>query len=312
VLDFAALPEVELSFSPDADATADSVYRHRFAEPFDALQATLVLPALGDAGGASTVRWLSFLLFAALALGLFALYRMVAVTVGFAERRSNFVAAVSHELKTPLTAIRMYAEMLRDGMVPSGEKQREYYGTITAESERLSRLIQNVLEFSRLERGSRDVHLVAGPLAPVVEEAVQVLRPHAEREGFRLEVDVPADLPPVRFDRDALLQVLFNLVDNALKYARDASDRTVRIEGRAEQGGVRLAVRDAGPGVADGQLSRIFEPFYRAGDELTRTAQGAGIGLALVRELSDRMGAALRGVNAPGGGFEVSLLLRAG
>jgi signal transduction histidine kinase len=86
----------------------------------------------------------------------------------------------------------------------------------------------------------------------------------------------------------------------------------VRIEGRAEQGGVRLAVRDAGPGVADGQLSRIFEPFYRAGDELTRTAQGAGIGLALVRELSDRMGAALRGVNAPGGGFEVSLLLRAG
>ena len=137
-----------------------------------------------------------------------------------------------------------------------------------------------------------------------------MLAPHAEREGFRLEVDVPEDLPPVRFDRDALLQVLFNLVDNALKYARDASDRTVRIEARAEQGGVRVAVRDSGPGVPESQLSRIFEPFYRSGDELTRTAQGAGIGLALVRELSERMGAALRGVNASGGGFEVSLLLR--
>ncbi|MGI9432989.1 MAG: sensor histidine kinase, partial [Myxococcota bacterium] len=312
VLDSARLPDAELSFAADATEVSASAYRHRFAEPFDALQATLVLPALADPGGAATVKWISLVLFGALALGLFALYRMVAVTVGFAERRSNFVAAVSHELKTPLTAIRMYAEMLRDGMVPDGEKQREYYGTITAESERLSRLIQNVLEFSQLERGTREVALVAGSLGPVVEEAIQVLRPHAEREGFTLEVSMPDDLPPVRFDRDALLQILFNLVDNSLKYARDASDRTVRIEGRQEQGGVRLSVRDAGPGVSEGQLSRIFEPFYRAGDELTRTAQGAGIGLALVRELAERMGAALRGVNAAGGGFEVSLLLKEG
>lgn len=312
VLESAGLPDAKLSFAPDVEATSDSAYRHRFAEPFDALQATLVLPVLVDLGGATTVQWISLLLFGALAVGLFALYRMVAVTVGFAERRSNFVAAVSHELKTPLTAIRMYAEMLRDGMVPAGDKQREYYETITAESERLSRLIQNVLEFSRLERGSRDVALVVGSLGPVVEEAIQVLRPHAEREGFRLEVDVSSDLPPVRFDRDALLQVLFNLVDNALKYARDASDPTIHIEGREEQGGVRLAVRDAGPGVPDGQLARIFEPFYRAGDELTRTSQGVGIGLALVRELCERMGAVLRAVNAPQGGFEVSLLLKVG
>jgi signal transduction histidine kinase len=312
VLGSASLSAAALAFGPvDATEPAKPAYHHRFAEPFDGLQATLALPALDDSGGARTVRWLSFLLLGAGALGLFALYRMVALTVGFAERRSNFVAAVSHELKTPLTAIRMYAEMLRDGMVPSPEKRQEYYGTITAESERLSRLIQNVLEFSRLERGSRDVELVVGSLGPLALEAAQVLGPHAEREGFRLEVDVPGDLPPVRFDRDALLQVLFNLVDNALKYARDASDRTIRIEGRVEQGGVRLAVRDAGPGVPEGQLSRIFEPFYRPGDELTRSSQGAGIGLALVRELSERMGAALRGVNVSGGGFEVSLLLRA-
>ena len=306
VLDSAGISRAELSFD-SAESAGSNAYRHRFAEPFDALHATLVLPPLAGGAGSRTAQWLSVALFGALAAGLFALYRMVAVTVGFAERRSNFVASVSHELKTPLTAIRMYSEMLRDGMVPPGEKQREYFGTITAESERLSRLIQNVLEFSRLERGSREVELVVGALGPVVEEAAEMLRPHAQREGFLLEVDVPASLPAVRFDRDALVQVLFNLVDNALKYARDARDRTIRIEAREESGGVRLAVRDAGPGVPESQLSRIFEPFYRGGSELTRTAQGAGIGLALVRELADRMGAVLRGANLTGGGFEVSL-----
>ena len=95
---------------------------------------------------------------------------MLSVAVGFAERRSNFVAAVSHELKTPLTAIRMYGEMLRDDLVPSDDKRREYYRTITAESERLSRLIDNVLEFSRLEKGTRSMRLAVGAVGPVVEE----------------------------------------------------------------------------------------------------------------------------------------------
>jgi signal transduction histidine kinase len=285
-------------------------YRHRFAEPFDDLAVRLSLAPLAEASGTGSVYLLSLLLLLAGSAGLFALYRMVAVTVGFAERRNNFVAAVSHELKTPLTAIRMYAEMLRDGIVPSEPKRQEYYGTITSESERLSRLINNVLEFSRLEKGTRHMNLVAGSLGPVVEEMADLLRPHAEREGFALEVFADTDLPPVRYDRDALLQVLFNLVDNAIKYARDADQRLISLECRQRDGGVVVLVRDRGPGVAPRHLAKLFEPFFRGETELTRRTKGTGIGLALVKGLVERMDAGITGRNAEGGGFEVRIDFR--
>jgi len=262
------------------------------------------VPGVGSPG---TLYALVALLLAVGAGGILAVHRMVSVTVGYAERRSNFVAAVTHELKTPLTAIRMYAEMLRDGLVPSEAKRAEYTRTITDESERLSRLIDNVLEFARLERGRRELELRAGPLAPVLEEAVAKLASHAARQGFTLELAVEPGLPPVRFDRDALLQVLFNLVDNAMKYARSAGTRRVVVEARRAGEGAQVAVRDFGPGVAPPHLAHIFEPFYRGEDELTRNTQGTGIGLALVRELAQRMGAQVVGVNLPEGGFRVSL-----
>jgi signal transduction histidine kinase len=198
-----ALPRARLDFTtkPEGAIPGDGgggyAYRHRFAEPFDDLTVALRLGPLADVSGAGSVYLLSILLLLAASAGLFALYRMVGVTVRFAERRNNFVAAVSHELKTPLTAIRMYAEMLRDGIVPSERKRQEYYGTITSESQRLSRLINNVLEFSRLEKGNRQMNLVAGSLGPVVEEMAELLRPHAEHEGFTLEVvSDPGDLQP--------------------------------------------------------------------------------------------------------------------
>jgi signal transduction histidine kinase len=300
----------EATAPPPADG-ADFVFRHRFTDPFDALVAQLELTALPGVGSPGAVYALVALLLALGAAGIFALHRMVSVVVGFAERRSNFVAAVTHELKTPLTAIRMYAEMLRDGLVPNDAKRGEYYRTITDESERLSRLIDNVLEFARLERGSRELTMRAGDVAPVLEEALAKLRSHAAREGFELVLSADAGLPPVQFDRDALLQVLFNLVDNAMKYARGAAARSVRIEARRAGEGVEVAVRDFGPGVAPKHLSRIFEPFYRGEDELVRSTQGTGIGLALVRELAARMGASVAGANAPEGGFRVSLAFRA-
>ena len=312
-----ALPRASLAFTTQlgeaipGDPEGSYAYRHRFAEPFDDLSVGLRLAPLADGSGVGSVHLLSILLLLAGSAGLLALYRMVGVTVGFAERRNNFVAAVSHELKTPLTAIRMYAEMLRDGIVPSEKKRQEYYGTITSESERLSRLINNVLEFSRLEKGIRQMNLVAGPLAPVVEEMADLLRPHAEREGFTLQVESDPDLPPVRYDRDALLQVLFNLVDNAIKYARDAPQRLISLECRHREGGVAVLVRDRGPGVAPRHLTRLFEPFFRGETELTRRTKGTGIGLALVKGLVERMDAGISGRNAEGGGFEVSIDFRA-
>jgi signal transduction histidine kinase len=309
-----ALPALRLTFEPGGEVASGDVgpqpFRasHRFAEPFDGLALELHLAPLPDGPGERAVLGLAGLLVLAAAAGLFALYRMVAVRLAFAQRRSNFAAAVSHELKTPLTAIRMYVEMLRDGLVPTEEKRREYYATLGAESERLSRLIDNVLEFSRLERGTRRLELHAAPLAPVVEELVGLLRPHAERQGFALELALDANLPAVRFERDALAQILFNLVENALKYARSAGVRSVRVGCARERDRVVLTVRDRGPGVPERRLARIFEPFYRGEDELTRETGGSGIGLALVKGLAERMGAVVSARNLPEGGLEVALV----
>jgi signal transduction histidine kinase len=203
----------------------------------------------------------------------------------------------------------MYAEMLRDGMVPAEAKRQECYGILTAESERLSRLLDNVLELGRLERGQRPMTLREGALAPVVEEVLQVLRPHAASKGFALRVVADEALPAVACERDALSQVLFNLVDNALKYAREAADKEVLVTLRAAGRGVAMTVRDRGPGVPAAHLRHVFEPFYRGEDELTRTASGAGIGLALVRQLVERMGGRVAGRNHPDGGFEVTVTL---
>ena len=124
---------------------------------------------------------------------------------------------------------------------------------------------------------------------------------------MRLEIE--PDLPPVRFERDALLQVLWNLVDNGIKYAARAHPREIAIECRRHGDGVVLAVRDHGPGVPSRELSRIFEPFHRGEEELVRTTQGTGLGLALAKSLIERMGGAVGGANATGGGFEVRIAL---
>jgi signal transduction histidine kinase len=283
------------------------LYRHQFAEPFSPVAGVLRLAPLPEAGGVSYVYWLALLLGLAATLGLFSLYRMVEVAVGYAQRRHNFVSAVTHELKTPLTAIRLYGEMLRDGIVPSKEKRQQYYRVITAETERLTRLVNNVLELARLERKDRPLNMTVGDVAPLVEEVVSVLDPHAEQEGFVLQVEVDPDLPSVRYDRDALLQVLFNLVDNAIKYSRDAPTKEITISCRKEKDGLLLSVADRGPGVPPHHLKGIFQPFYRAENELTRSSKGTGIGLALVRGLVERMGGSVRGENARTGGFVVRI-----
>ncbi len=311
---------IELEFGRPESSGADAggfgvpaadrfVYQHRFGEPFEALSARISLAPLPDEGGSRYVYAIGLLLIIASTVGLWAVYRRVATAVHFAERRSNFAAAVSHELKTPLTAIRMYAEMLRDGMVPEEAKRREYYDTITSESERLTRLIDNVLEFSRLETQESDGALVTQPLEHPLRHVVQLLQPHARSEGFELVLELEPGLPAVAHDPDALEQLLFNLIDNALKYAREAERKEICVSCRAVDAGVAIQVRDYGPGVAREHESHLFEAFYRGESELTRRTKGTGIGLALVRGLAERMGARVSARNRPEGGFEVELLL---
>jgi signal transduction histidine kinase len=291
---------------------SDFTFAHTFAEPFTSLGVTSYVRALPEprGSGRAWILQLTGLLVLVGLLGLVALWRMVSVVVHFAERRSNFVAAVSHELKTPLTAIRMYAEMLRDGYVLNEDKRAEYYATMAAESERLSRLIQNVLELSRLEKGAiSGTDLVTGDVRPVLEEAVRVLERHAKDRGFSIVLDVAPDLPAVRYERDGLLQVLINLVDNGIKFSKDADPREVVIEAVPKGAGVTLRVRDHGPGVPQRQLGQIFQPFFRGERELTRRTKGTGIGLALVKGIVDRMGGSVSARNHPEGGFEVRVAL---
>jgi two-component system sensor histidine kinase ChiS len=204
----------------------------------------------------------------------------------------------------------MYGEMLRDGMVQDEATRREYYATITAEGERLTRLINNVMEHGELRRGQRQANVQRGDVGAVVREVVEVMRPHIEHEGFKVELHLDPGLPPVRLDPDAVKQVLFNVLDNALKYGRGSEQHAIEVSCHAGERGVVVSVRDFGPGVSEDHLSTVFEPFFRGENELTRRQKGTGLGLSLVRDLVQLMNGEVRGLNR-GPGFEVRIALSA-
>ena len=302
-----------VSLAPGAsdEASARFAFTHQFAAPFSDLTVTASLAEIPGAvsGQRAAVIGLSGALLISVLLGGAALKRMVAVELEFAERRNNFVSAVTHELRTPLTSIRMYGEMLRDGMVLSEDRRGQYYRTITSEAERLSRLIENVLTLSRMEKGKSTVRPVVGAVGPILAQAAEVLGPHIKRQRFTLTITVEEGLPEVMVDPDALSQVLVNLVDNAVKFSADADNRSIQLSAERTGDGVQLVVRDHGPGVPDRQLSLIFQPFYRGERELTRKTNGTGLGLALVAGLVEGMGGRISADNHPGGGLRVAVQL---
>ena len=203
------------------------------------------------------------------------------------RQKTDFVSNVSHELKTPLTSIRMFSELLADGRVIDREKQRSYLNIITAETARLTRLINNVLDFSRMERGEKKYNFARCDLAGVVRETVESYRPHLEQSGFELECPLPDAPAFVNGDRDALAQIVVNLVSNAEKYSGERKE--IRVELRQPtQPLPHLEVRvlDRGPGVPKGSEEKIFEQFYRAHDSLSSGIQGSGLGLTLARQIA--------------------------
>ncbi len=219
---------------------------------------------------------------------------IVIVLVAEKERRisslkSEFVANVSHELKTPLALVRMFAEMLQSGRVASPEKRQDYLDIIVRESERLSGLIENVLDFARLERGRDSYEFAEGDVGDAVTRAANVYRYRAEREGIRVTLDVAPNLPRARIDERAIQLAVINLVDNALKYAPEGKEIVIRARSEAE--GVRVDVVDQGPGVAVEDRQRIFERFVRLSMREGRSpVRGSGIGLALVKHIAESHG----------------------
>jgi signal transduction histidine kinase len=269
----------------------------------------LRLPPLAPAPDQTAVERRNFL-FAALAFVILSsliaaglLLRDVRRETELAQLRSQFVSSVSHELKTPLSAIRMFAESLQMQR-PSSSKQRdEYLDVIVNESERLSRLLDNVLEFSKIERGERRYRLEPRDLAEVVGAAMRAAAYPLQQKGFHVAIYIEENLPPVRVDEDALEQALLNLLTNAMKYSGESRDLQVRVERAGDHVAVRVI--DHGIGVPPQEKEKIFEKFYRATN--SEGVTGAGLGLAIVAHIARSHGGSLHLESSPGGGSEFTL-----
>ncbi len=224
--------------------------------------------------------------------------------------KSDFIATVSHELKTPLSLIRMFGEMLATERVPTEAKRKQYLEIIVRESERLTGLIENVLDFAKLERGKAAYEFHRANLGDVVARGVEMFRYRLDRERPRLVADIAGQIPDSALDERAIQLLLFNLLDNALKYAASSEEIVVRVrsEGRVQT----LVVEDHGPGIDPEDRRRIFERFYRGKRAGTGGARGSGIGLALVKHIADAHGGEVHvGDATPRGSvFTVTLPLR--
>lgn len=221
--------------------------------------------------------------------------------------KSDFVANVSHELKTPLALIRLYAETLELGRVPSQERRGEYYRVIGKESRRLTQLINNILDFSRIEAGRKEYRMVPSDLAHVVRDVVESYRFAIEKLGFTLEADLAEDLPALEIDPEAISQALINLLNNAIKYSPER--KSIKVTLRRAEGRVLLSVADQGIGIPRPEQRRIFEKFYRVETSLVHTTKGSGLGLALVQHITEAHGGRVELVSAPGEGSTFTLAL---
>ena len=217
-----------------------------------------------------------------------------------ARRKTSFVSNVSHELKTPLTTIRMYAELLDEGRIEEAEKRRRYLQVIVSESQRLTRLVNNVLDFSRLEQKRKHYHLTSLPLNEVLKQVLdgQVVR--LRQAGLELTYRLPDRPLNVQADRDAVEQVFLNLIDNAIKYAAHGGELVVELQGTENI--AEVLIMDSGPGVPASEQKRIFQQFHRVDNDLTCNRPGCGLGLSIARRLLQDMHGSLRYHPRKGGG----------
>jgi signal transduction histidine kinase len=287
----------------------DLLYSADLRYPFSDFHLALTVEKLPDGPGHQTVNWLVWVLSILFFGGLFGIYRLTATQIELSQKKSDFVSAVSHELKSPLTAIRMYGEILMEGWVEE-ERREGYYRHIRDESERLSRLIQNVLTLAQLEKSEWKSNLSVVDPVQFVTEVVQKLRTQVQRAGFEIDIARKGKPLPVQVDRDALVQILINLIDNAIKFGGEAEKKIVLTVDRiGDETWIR--VRDFGSGIPAREMKKIFEKFYRVEDELTRTARGTGIGLSLVKMLAKSMDAEVDVRNCnPGAEFSIHLKAR--
>ena len=258
--------------------------------------------------GGSVITWLSFILLIILCGGFFILYILGTKQITLARQQQDFVSAVSHELKTPLTSIRMYGEMLREGWTTE-EKRTQYYDYIYDESERLTRLINNVLQLARMTRNELPVDLKPYKIAELLDNTYSKINSQVERAEFKLnlECDETIKEKEILADADYFIQIIINLVDNAIKFSAKAEIKQIDIHCKTLRNNkIQFTIRDYGPGVNKDQLRKIFNLFYRSENELTRETVGTGIGLSLVNQLVNSMRGKIDVINKdPGLEFQI-------
>lgn len=282
------------------------------AEPFGQLSLvfhTIDMPS-GESG--KFILMIASLLVLALIFGTYALYRLTYRQTLLAQQHQDFISSVSHELKTPITSIKMYGEILKQGWADK-EKQEEYYDFIYSEAERLSRLISNILQISKVSRDSLNLEMKPVSVSEIVSIIHSKIDTQVVQSGFKCDLDSNAEIKSssINIDLDAFTQIIINLVDNAIKYSSQSKQKKIIISlNQSKDNKLLISVRDFGPGIAKDKREKIFELFYRIGNEMTRESKGTGIGLALVKELTNAMNGSIKVSNQnPGAEFIVSFPL---
>jgi signal transduction histidine kinase len=296
---------------PGSSQTFDGalLYRSRLAAPLNSLELIYSINGLPPGPGATVLGWVTLVLAIVFLGGFYTVYRLGVSQINLARQQQDFVSAVSHELKTPLTSIRMYGEMLREGWAEP-EKQQQYYEYIHDESERLTRLISNVLQLAKITHDEPQIDLQPVPVGGLMSRIEAKISGQVQGAGFALDfhTDPQAEKASINIDQDCFAQIVINLIDNAIKFSKDAENKRIEISSRlSKENRVIFAVRDFGPGVPKDQMKKIFQLFYRSESELTRETVGTGIGLAIVHQLSQAMDGKVDVINKePGAEFRVS------
>ncbi|MBN2861752.1 MAG: GHKL domain-containing protein [Bacteroidales bacterium] len=242
-----------------------------------------------------------------LAFGLIFTLQSVNNEMRLSKMKSYFMSTVSHEFKSPLTSIRQMAEMLVDGRVSSPERQLKYHTSILQQSERLSHLIDNILDFSKMEEGQKIFQFEKADITLVVKDIVESFQYHKAGQGFDISLSIPGLVPDIVFDREAMEQVMHNLLDNACKYSGDSRKIEVHLLSKVNE--IIISVRDYGAGIRKEDQDKIFSRFYRAGEELTQTVKGSGIGLTIVKQIVEAHNGHITVESSPGKGSTFSVRL---
>jgi len=287
----------------DAPTTPTTFRKPLERMPMDAVQVAAANPqALETERTNRTFLYFGIILLvlATSVVGILVTVRTVSRELEAARVKTDFAANVSHELRSPITQIRLKGEALQLDLVYDDDDRQSHYDAIVREAERLSRLVDNVLDFAAIERGAKKYTLRPEDLTTLIHSAVEVDRGRMEANGISIEVDVPDDLPVVWMDREAMSQVLINLLSNAAKYGGDG--KWVGVSARADAHEVEIRVSDRGMGISTEDQKRVFEDFFRSSDPAVRRRKGTGIGLTIVRYIVEAHGGRIAVESAPGKG----------